>query len=329
QIQTTFASDGAPSSPALPAVTFVEGGENLAWNADLASSPQTSATPRDREELLAQVHARIASRADDAPPPKTVSRRSGVSARLLATPLRETLLTAATERGAAWDELVRTAPGAIGQLTDILLSTRENPVARVQAAELLAGVPSRRTVMGLVQALEADEFRVRRAGALALLKVVDRAPHLRPRMRPLRQQASRELRRPARASGSENEFEQASPFRLDARGNVIAPSLELVFLLLAIGGDAEALRLALLAVTSPDATRRGTGLEYLDNLLPGDLRARIVGLAAHPELTQASQRVPPPTIAKLAADFRARRITLKQLQARYRKAMQAQYDEVS
>ncbi|MEM9073163.1 MAG: hypothetical protein AAGE52_31955, partial [Myxococcota bacterium] len=131
QIQTTFASDGAPSSPALPAVTFVEGGENLAWNADLASSPETSATPRDREELLAQVHARIASRADDAPPPKTVSRRSGVSARLLATPLRETLLAAATERGAAWDELVRTAPGAIGQLTDILLSTRENPVARV------------------------------------------------------------------------------------------------------------------------------------------------------------------------------------------------------
>jgi len=334
---------GAPSSDAQRevaamqtlAATFVGSMGDLAWDAvasaDGAVAREPSSTEGlDREALLAQVKARAAERAtrEEPPDPVAPAHASWVSERLLDTPLRRRLreLAAEPDRDARYEELLRSAPATIGQLTDALLSGRESTDARVLAAELLSTVPTERSAAALKLALRASTFRVRRAAALALLRVTRRAPSLRLWMRQVAPLASEELRRPSRPLLRESEFERSSPFRTDARGNTIAPSLELVLLLLAIPGDADELRLALAAVTSTDRIQRGTGLEYLDNLLPGNLRSRLIGLAEHPELTQASHGVPQAVIDELAAELRAGRIGLRELRERARVERARAYD---
>ena len=252
---------------------------------------------------------------------------SQVSEQLLATPLRARLRTTDLS-DADWEELRRTAPGVIGQLGDILLSRRETLDVRLRVCELLAAVPSKRASDVLLEVLQTSgELRLRRASALALLAICTAAPALSPRRRVLVDLAARELRRPSRAIRTQSEFERASPFLTDARGNTLAPNLELVFVLLAIGGHTEELRLALTAVASDDSLQRGTGLEYLDNLLPGDLRRHLVGLAENPELTQAELRLEPSVVQRLAAELRSGALEIRTLRRRYREAQRKQYDQ--
>ena len=80
------------------------------------------------------------------------------------------------------------------------------------------------------------------------------------------------------------------------------------------------------AITSNDLHQRGTGLEYLDNLLPSDVRTRIIGLVEKPERTQAMRRLPHGMVADLAARLRSKQLTLRQLRREYRALLQADYD---
>lgn len=337
QIRTSLRPMGEPTETAsltALASTFVGGGAELAWASDeeRASSSVGATTSASRSEILAEVNSAAEAKrsGEHATQPPRRSESTEVSERLLNTPLRTALRSATAEgsEGTTWSELGRTAPGAVGQLTDILLSSREATDVRVLAAELLSGVPGQRTVAGLVQGLSQPDFRVRRAAALALLRICRSTPNLRPRMKMLVHHARGELRRPARPRSAESEFELSSPFRTDARGNTLAPSLELAFILLAIGGEADELRLAVSAVTSTNAAQRGTGLEYLDNLLPGDLRSRILALAEAPEETQAAHNVSPEVVVGLAKEFRAGKLTLVELRARYRTARQDAYERL-
>ena len=97
----------------------------------------------------------------------------------------------------------------------------------------------------LIEALASSQFRIRRAGALALYRICRQRPGIAPSKRKLSALAANELRRPARVRESETDFEHTSDFRVDARGRRLAPSLELAFLLLAVAGDGPALRLSL------------------------------------------------------------------------------------
>ncbi|MCA8967678.1 MAG: hypothetical protein KDC48_22545, partial [Planctomycetes bacterium] len=61
-------------------------------------------------------------------------------------------------------------------------------------------------------------------------------------------------------------------------GSAQAPAsrtLEHVFTLLSLVHDPDALRLCMQALASRDAHLRGTALEYLENVLPDDLRPRL------------------------------------------------------
>lgn len=288
----------------------------------------TGDAPIDRDQLMEAVRARAEEKkrspdpSRSAPPPRA---RSTVSESLLATPLRERLrLTAPGEDG--WAELGRTAPGVIGQLGDIVLSRRESLEVRLRAAELLASVPSKRAAEALLGTLAAPELRLRRAGALALWTLCQQAPGLRPERRLIVDLAGRELRRPARLVPTESGFERSSPFLKDARGNDLSSTLEIVFILLAVLGGTDDLRLALTAITSGDARQRGTGLEYLDNLLTGDLRQRLVALAANPESTRAELRVDRAAVQELAEQLRSGAIDVRELRRRYAAARRQQYE---
>jgi ATP:ADP antiporter, AAA family len=327
--RSLVAEDAAAPTEAIQlANTFVAGAD--LWDPETTSDPGSTATRSDqrmgRDALLEAVRRRAdEKRRDPAMSCSAPLRRAIVSERLLSTPLREEL-----RQGASDDrELVRSAPAIIGQLGDLLLSSRETLEVRLRAAELLAGVPSERAAATFAEVLRAPDLRLRRTGALALLQMCRVAPALRPPRRRLADLAVQELRRPARPLGERSAFEQTSPFLHDARGNELAPSLEIVFLLLAIGGDEEELRLALSAITSEDAGHRGTGLEYLDNLLPGNLRGRLLALAEHPELTQADKGVATNVVRDLADKLRDGALGLGEVRAAYRDARRRQYDQSS
>ncbi|MEM6955829.1 MAG: hypothetical protein AAF645_09070, partial [Myxococcota bacterium] len=243
---------------------------------------------------------------------------TGVSQALLDTPLRERLrASAGGVLDVAWDELRRTAPAVVGQLTDLLLSSREALETRLLAAELLATAASPRSVDALRLGLGSSQFRVRRACALALLRITRRQPALRPPKRMMIGLASAELRRSVRVKEAPTAFERTSPFRADAQGNAISATLELVLLLLALVGRAEDLQLALAAVTSRDEARRGSGLEYLDNLLPDDMRARILALVESPERIRAERALSPALLSSLGSRLRAREINVRELREEF------------
>ncbi len=101
--------------------------------------------------------------------------------------------------------------------------------------------------------------------------------------------------------------------------------LEFVLLLLALTGKGRELRLAFVAATSGNPSRRGTGLEYLDNLLPGNLKGRLLTLVESPERTRAARHVVPgEVIEALAEELRSGSIGLKELRVRYEAAKGAQ-----
>ena len=271
-------------------------------------------------QVLALVKERAAQKAQayelTVPPPLP---RSEVSEELLATPLRQRLREVSSG-DPQWRTLEQSAKGTVGQLGDLLLSARESLEVRLRAGQLLSTVPTARSSAALEEALHASELAVRRTAALALVHICAVSPSLRPSRRVLTDLAVQELHRPSGPNQKRRWFELQSPFLEDALGHRLSPSLELVFLLLAIGGDTEELRLALTAITSRDPMRRGTGLEYLDNLLPGDLRHRVLALAQNHELTADAQHVSSDVRDELAQRLREGKITVKQLRQEYRAA---------
>ena len=335
--QIRRARESSTTNPAADAralaYTFIDSAVEHAWADQITAVSDSSPSPHapeqlSRRDLLALVQQRAKdkrSAAKSQPPPPAVPV-SEVAQHLLQTPLLDAISSCGID-SPQWQELERTAPAALGQLTDILLSVRYTVDVRVRAAQLLSGVPDSRTATALTQAIEVPEFRIRRAAALALLRLCASAPALAPPRRVLSRRATHELRHRVRPPSEETEFEQLSPFRTDESGRKFAPNFELALLLLAIGADLAALQLAVAAVTSDDPVQRGTGIEYLDTLLPADVRPDVLELARSPEQTQARRNLPDSEMNALAEQFRSRKLDLRQLRRKFRLAVQQDYDQ--
>ncbi len=327
--------DAAASESAVLTNTFV-GDFDYGWQHDTGESdghPSTEAQGRvGYEAFLKRVQELAKEKKKTARTPRAYESHQPPGASLsdfLDTPLVHALQGTVGFESETWGELRRSAPSLVGQLSDALLSERGTIGLRLRAAELLCFAPSQRTASALLEALQSSHLRVRRAAAIALHRVCRERPWLAPHQKMLSALAAAELRRPARVQADDTDFERSSSFRLDARGRRLAPSLEMAFLLLAVGGDSAALRLSLHAITSTDPHRRGTGLEYLDNLLPSDVRTRIIGLVEHPELAQVTRRFPPELMEELAEQLRSKRATLQEIRADYRAFLQADFDRGS
>jgi hypothetical protein len=151
--------------------------------------------------------------------------------------------------------LRRAAPRATGQLVDALLDPRQPLAVRRRIPRVLRALATQRAADGLVLALADPSFEVRRQSALALARVTERGPALRVPAPTVFAAARREL--------------AAGPGRDPAAA---ARRLAHVFTLLALAVDREPLQAAYRALTGGDAALRGTALEYLENVLPADLR---------------------------------------------------------
>ena len=152
------------------------------------------------------------------------------------------------------------APRATGQLLDALLDPGRGLAIRRRIPRVLRGTPTQRVADGLVEALADPSFEVRRQAALALARVTERAPALRVATEVVFTAARREL--------------AAGPGGWEDKG------LAHVFTLLSLVVEREPLQIAHRALVGGDASLRGTALEYLENVLPEDIRRDLVRSSA-------------------------------------------------
>jgi hypothetical protein len=214
---------------------------------------------------------------------------------------------------AALAALNAVAPKCTGMLVDALLDqTRDVAVRRRLPAVLLAGEPSLAS-WGLWRALVDPSFDVRyRSGAV--LARLAAAGHLRDistdevfgavrreLMADRSVLASRRVLDDLVGAGEERVEDASQPHRGGA-------GLEHVFTVLGLVLPAEPLRIALHAVQTDDPELRGTALEYLESILPADVRAQLWPLLeaeiapATPAARPTARAAPAPSRAPRSPD---------------------------
>lgn len=173
-------------------------------------------------------------------------------------------------------ELRWLVPRIIGQLTDALLDPELPLLVRQRLPGVLEVCHNHRAIHGLIQGLVDEEFNVRYSCARALTRMRSRNAELKIPEDVVFKAVQREV-------AVEAEVWEGRALKIDTTlpldGPVDAPalpkanrSLEHVFTVLSLVLDRDALHLALLAVYSTDRNLRGTALEYLENVLPDDIR---------------------------------------------------------
>lgn len=172
------------------------------------------------------------------------------------------------------------APKVTGQLVDALLDPERPFVIRRRVPRVLAEVSSRRASDGLFAGLKDERFEVRYQCGQALASIRERDPDAVEFSREtVYAAARRELEVGKKVWESQRLLDEdpqdRSPWLDDVIRSRLHRSLEHVFTILSIGLDREALTLSLKALGSDDRSLRGTALEYLENVLPDDIRKRL------------------------------------------------------
>lgn len=175
-------------------------------------------------------------------------------------------------------ELARTelrwlAPRCIGTLADALLEPDQPLLARQRIPSVLEVSYDPRSVRALLDGIADPAFNVRYACARALYRMAGRDDEVGIDAAEVYAACARELQQgevlaPLGDITLDPDLMGEYPLAQEAPGLV----LEHVFTLLALVLDRDALRLSLRAVFSSDRAIRGTALEYLENVLPDDIR---------------------------------------------------------
>lgn len=185
--------------------------------------------------------------------------------------------------------LRRLAPRIRGQLLDLLLDARVDVMVRRRIPTILGAAPSALVVEGLVGALDDARFEVRFAVGRALRRLAASSQLEMPRERILKALLDETARAEETFSSIEEE-EDVDPNPLDiVIRDRISRQLDHVFTLLALVIDGEAARLCLRALYQEDDRYRGAALEYLQVVLPPEVRE-----AVWPLLGETSGPLPTP-----------------------------------
>ena len=159
--------------------------------------------------------------------------------------------------------LRQVGPKIVGQLVDSMLDEEQSERVRRRLPDIIRLVDNHRAAAGLFAGLDANVRLVRERCASALHEMVRADRTLTPSAAQVFAAARRDI----------------------ARGD---SELRDVFAILGLTLDWEALGLALSALRSDDITLRGTSFEYLENVLPDDVR-----VALWPRLKEYARSAPP------------------------------------
>jgi ATP:ADP antiporter, AAA family len=169
------------------------------------------------------------------------------------------------------------APRCSGQLLDALLD-RERPLAlRRRLPKILEAASGERVQRGLLAALGDDAFAVRARAAQALAAVVEHGGGSALSEAEIWHAVRRELERSEAGESVVPAASDPPPSEIATPSSAPhAPHLiELLFALFGVCLEREAVALSLQAILGDDSRLRGTALEYLDNVLPPDVRERV------------------------------------------------------
>ena len=177
------------------------------------------------------------------------------------------------------------APAATGQLLDALLDPGQPVAVRRRIPRVLRRSDAARAVEGLRRGLSDPDFSVRRQCALTLAFLTEREALPATASGDVFAAIVLEL-----AKGPAEWNDTAEPAARDDTPATrpqtpLARGLAHVFTLLSLVLDREPLRIAHWAVLGDDRALRGTALEYLENILPDDVRRALwphLGLASRP-----------------------------------------------
>jgi len=191
--------------------------------------------------------------------------------------------------------LRRSTTRTAGQLLDALLDPAEDVAVRRRIPRVLRRTATQRVADGLLLGLADPQFAVRRQCALTLARITEKEPTLDVPRAAVFAATLRELEGASQDWGEEESdslpAEESSP---EVRPQTAAErGLAHVFTLLSLAIEREPLQIAYWAVLGADAGLRGTALEYLENVLPDDLRR-----ALWPHLGARAQAPAPPPAAR-------------------------------
>jgi len=175
--------------------------------------------------------------------------------------------------------LRKVAPKVNGQLVDAMLDPDSPVVVRRRMARVLRRCPSQRTIDGLLSGLSDPRFEVRYQCGVALWTIFEDGHELRIDRDAVLDAVGREVdverevwEAQAVADVEESHEDSVLDDMLSERKS---RSLEHVFRLLSLVLEREPMMLALRALEGEDPQLRGTALEYLENVLPDDIRRRL------------------------------------------------------
>jgi hypothetical protein len=207
-------------------------------------------------------------------PIQVLSREDGLSPRLV--PYAIPLLVGPLSDYALF-ALRKVAEEHVGQLTDALVDPSQDYALRRQLARVFSICVSQRAADGLVAGLDDLRFDVRYQCARSLAAILDRNPRIRLDRDRILDVVLRELTvgRPVwegrRLLGPSVHESPLDEFVRDRAGE----SLAHVFTLLALVLPRQPLQIAFRSLHSENARLRGTALEYLEGVLPADVRQRL------------------------------------------------------
>jgi hypothetical protein len=255
----------------------------------LASSPLPGSAPPRLDYLSVQTSVLLSG---DIPSIRTVLDEPSFDPRLAA----HAIVLLANDR--IQRDAVRTlrtiADRITGQLTDALLDRTAPASVRRRVARVMSACTSQRAVDGLLEGLLDDSFEVRYQCGLTLLKITQDARHLTVSKESALAAVRREVdldkklwqhQPPLAALDEEGDAPLVDGFLRDRTSR----SLQHVFSILALVFEREPMRLALIALSGDDENLRGTALEYLDEVLPNDVKAALWPYVSPPKAKEQAR----------------------------------------
>jgi hypothetical protein len=209
----------------------------------------------------------------------------------------------------------------VGELVDALVDPHQPFVIRRRLARVFSACTSQRAADALLVGLDDLRFEVRYRIARSLLAIVEKNPLVRidrPRILAIvnREVAvSKQVWENRRLLDASDDYDDQSFLEELVRARA-SRSLAHVFTLLALVLPTEPLRIAFRALHTDDQALRGTALEYLESVLPREIRDRLWPFIEGRRLQSEVRRPHEDTLAALLRSDESIRVRLEELKKR-------------